>query len=190
MASGLLKTVSIFLSGGLFCPQFDIMTAPLGLIMILVKIQLGPNSSMWWWFLFQLVLQLCKIKYENVKLHLILQAQKVLGIHNSKTESIHGDRAGLSCKTHVARDCLQDHFYERKPKIRFHQPIMVRLSRARQDGRRTIKTIYIKLIVVKCSIVNFIPHERVIKSIYFTGSRKIISGYFSQFQEVFIYNPL
>lgn len=51
---------------------------------------------MWWWFLFQLVLQLCKIKYENVKLHLILQAQKVPGIHNSKTESMNGDRAGLS----------------------------------------------------------------------------------------------
>ena len=67
---------------------------------------------------------------------------------------------------------------------------MVRLAWARRDGRRTIKTIYIKLIVVKCSIVNFIPHERVIKSIYFTGSLKIIRGDFSQSKEVLISNPL
>ena len=104
---------------------------------------------------------------------------------------MNGDRATL--KADVGRDCLQDHFYERKPKIRFHQPIMVKQSRARREGRRTIKTIYIKLIVVKCSIVNSIPHERVIKSIYFTGSHKIIvrrSQVLVNFRKSFISNPL
>ena len=39
-----------------------------------------------------------------------------------------------------------------------------------------IKGIYIKLIVVKCSIDNFILHERVINSIHFTVGAKYSTG--------------
>ena len=45
-----------------------------------------------------------------------------------------------------------------------------------------IKPIYIKVIVVKCSIVNFILHERVIKSIYFYGVSKYFGNTFREIE--------